>query len=201
MRSSGRRDGFTVLELLVVIAILAVLAGLVFAVLAPAREQARRAVCISNFHQVGKAFAMYRADWDGIDPVKGIPMTYWQVGLPARPWVFHEMYGLFTPGGVMVCPSFHRILRDPRLEWSWRRSTYCMAGATMGLMDEADSTYLIKKRGPELVLLGCDQHNAFVEFEYEPQPEWATKLVFALHLDQHITKRNVPAAMLSCRDW
>lgn len=201
MRVNDKIRGFTVLELLLVIAIISALAGLVFAVLAPAREQARQAVCISNFHQVGKAFAMYRADWDGIDPVKGVAMPYWQVGLPSRPWLFERMYGLRRPGGVLVCPSFHRIPRDDADARSWAKSTYCLQGSTMGLKDEADSAYLIAQRGPEFVLLGCDQHNAFVEFLYEPRPEWETKLVFALHINQQVTRRRVPADMPACPDW
>jgi prepilin-type N-terminal cleavage/methylation domain-containing protein/prepilin-type processing-associated H-X9-DG protein len=58
----GRRTrdrGFTLVELLTVIAVLAILATMLLPVLAKAREQARRTVCISNMHQIGLAMILY----------------------------------------------------------------------------------------------------------------------------------------------
>jgi prepilin-type N-terminal cleavage/methylation domain-containing protein len=56
--------GFTLIELLVVIAIIGILAAILFPVFAQARSQARKAMCISNFKQVGTAMLMYTSDWD-----------------------------------------------------------------------------------------------------------------------------------------
>lgn len=56
--------GFTLIELLVVIAIIAILAAILFPVLAKARESARDKHCISNLNQLNKAFIMYIKDWD-----------------------------------------------------------------------------------------------------------------------------------------
>jgi prepilin-type N-terminal cleavage/methylation domain-containing protein len=66
-----RRDGFTLIELLVVIAIIAVLAALLFPVLSRAREKARQSQCLNNLRQLGTAFALYRADFDGRNPWHG----------------------------------------------------------------------------------------------------------------------------------
>ena len=48
----GKKKGFTLIELLVVIAIIAILAAILLPVLSEAREQARRAACKSNLHQI-----------------------------------------------------------------------------------------------------------------------------------------------------
>src|SRR5438105_3098615 len=63
-RPSTRR-GFTLIELLVVIAIIAILAAILFPVFAQAREAARKASCLSNENQMGKATMMYVQDFDG----------------------------------------------------------------------------------------------------------------------------------------
>jgi prepilin-type N-terminal cleavage/methylation domain-containing protein len=65
---SRTRAAFTLIELLVVVAIIAILAALLFPVFGRARENARRTSCISNLKQMGVAIAMYREDYDGINP-------------------------------------------------------------------------------------------------------------------------------------
>jgi prepilin-type N-terminal cleavage/methylation domain-containing protein len=60
-----RRRAFTLIELLVVIAIIAMLVAILIPIVSTAREQARRAVCLSNLRQLTIAWILYADDHDG----------------------------------------------------------------------------------------------------------------------------------------
>jgi prepilin-type N-terminal cleavage/methylation domain-containing protein/prepilin-type processing-associated H-X9-DG protein len=68
MRRNNYGKGFTLIELLVVIAIIAILAAILFPVFAQAREQARKASCLSNCKQIGLAMQLYAQDYDEMLP-------------------------------------------------------------------------------------------------------------------------------------
>jgi prepilin-type N-terminal cleavage/methylation domain-containing protein/prepilin-type processing-associated H-X9-DG protein len=70
------RRAFTLIELLVVIAIIAILAALLFPVFARARENARRASCLSNMKQIGLGMMQYTQDYD-----EHYPPSWWCQGL------------------------------------------------------------------------------------------------------------------------
>lgn len=113
MRKLRFSRGFTLIELLVVIAIIAILAAILFPVFAAARENARRAQCISNMKQIALATKMYVDDngqkmmpgstsgwdnwalwWNKVDPyIKTLQQTTGDVNIK----------------GVYVCPSAPRL--------------------------------------------------------------------------------------------
>lgn len=62
--NSSERQAFTLIELLVVIAIIAILAAILFPVLARAKEKAMQTQCLMHMKQVGVAFHLYLADSD-----------------------------------------------------------------------------------------------------------------------------------------
>src|SRR5699024_3226078 len=64
MNASRSHKAFTLIELLVVIAIIAILAAILFPVFARARENARRASCMSNLKQIALGYKQYTQDFD-----------------------------------------------------------------------------------------------------------------------------------------
>jgi len=66
---NNRLMGFTLIELLVVIAIISILAAILFPVFARARENARRASCMSNLKQISLGIMQYVQDYDGRFPL------------------------------------------------------------------------------------------------------------------------------------
>ncbi len=64
----GRRSGFTLIELLVVIAIIAILAAILFPIMAKAKESGRRTSCIAHLKQLGYCIKMYQQDFAGCFP-------------------------------------------------------------------------------------------------------------------------------------
>jgi len=99
-----RLHALTLIELVIVCAIIAVLVGIVWVVMAPAREKARQAVCISNLTQIGHAFRMYRDDWDGVEPQKGVQLEYWEVGLPPEKPPLKTLRPYLKEDSLWLCP-------------------------------------------------------------------------------------------------
>jgi len=106
MKRSSKR-GFTLIELLVVIAIIAILAAILFPVFAAARENARKASCLSNLKQLALAHRMYSDD-NGEYFVPGTTVPDWS-DVKGLWWFKVEPYIKQMQGtsltGIFVCPS------------------------------------------------------------------------------------------------
>jgi len=60
--------GFTLIELLVVIAIIAILAALLLPAIEQARDRAQATLCMTNTHNLGPSFELYKADFGDMYP-------------------------------------------------------------------------------------------------------------------------------------
>jgi len=130
MRQDKRRTrtGFTLIELLTVMAILAVMAGLLFPVIAKSREQARKTVCMSNLRQIGMALSMYASNHAGLIPPTGgsrrratehiwdgrrNPPRYVGLGY------LHEKFGYGVAPQMYYCPAAQGMNSMDWPEHSW----------------------------------------------------------------------------------
>jgi prepilin-type N-terminal cleavage/methylation domain-containing protein/prepilin-type processing-associated H-X9-DG protein len=106
----ARQRGFSLLELLAVMAVISVLAALLLPVVAEAREEGQRSVCLSNLRQIARAQLLYVDDWDERFP-------HWCFPAPPRP----EPYGDFAFWTEYFQPYLrsHAVLDCPHADWIW----------------------------------------------------------------------------------
>jgi prepilin-type N-terminal cleavage/methylation domain-containing protein/prepilin-type processing-associated H-X9-DG protein len=117
-----KRKGFTLIELLVVIAIIAILAAILFPVLARAREKARTASCQNNLKNIATAFKMYTNDWDEKFPApNGAPHDNQYKRGTEIPWIV-QLDPYIKNWQIFKCPSYTTFGLgygyNPFLQWS-----------------------------------------------------------------------------------
>ncbi len=166
----GRSAGFTLIELLVVIAIIAVLAAILFPVLARAREAGRKTTCSSNLRQIGVAVFMYVADCDDCFPNTG-DTGLWQGRRWRWPLQPYLAYGarrdavdpsnpnLSTGAGahVLVCPS------DSTAPAAWDSTSYAYSAAFYHNADQINAMATTDLYSP--TVFGCvSQSQAEVQY-------------------------------------
>jgi prepilin-type N-terminal cleavage/methylation domain-containing protein/prepilin-type processing-associated H-X9-DG protein len=109
-QQKNRIQGFTLIELLVVIAIISLLAAILFPVFARARENARKAACMSNLKQIGLAIDMYVQDYDETFPAAymnylGTNQDWYGTSLPDSVYWFTVLQPYVKNRQVFVCPT------------------------------------------------------------------------------------------------
>lgn len=106
----NNRKAFTLIELLIVVAIISILASILFPVFARARENARRASCLSNLKQMGLGLRMYTQDFDERMPPAYVKVTDSNWKYPngstesTRAW-YLLIYPYVKNYQVYTCPS------------------------------------------------------------------------------------------------
>jgi prepilin-type N-terminal cleavage/methylation domain-containing protein/prepilin-type processing-associated H-X9-DG protein len=105
------RKAFTLIELLVVIAIIAILAAILFPVFARARENARRASCMSNLKQLALGVMQYTQDYDESYPFAATGGRTMVPGGPSEPFTLasrywtRDIFPYVKSSQVYWCPS------------------------------------------------------------------------------------------------
>jgi prepilin-type N-terminal cleavage/methylation domain-containing protein/prepilin-type processing-associated H-X9-DG protein len=98
-----KRPGFTLIELLVVVAIIAILAMLLFPVLARARAAAHQSSCTSNLRQLATGFTLYFQDYDETFPANGVSHVT-GVSDIEKLWI-RQIQPYMKNNAVLHCPS------------------------------------------------------------------------------------------------
>lgn len=111
------KKAFTLIELLVVVAIIAILAAVLFPVFARAKEAAKKTACASNVRQIGLAWQLYNADYEGtlmrVRTESGTTAYYWFGSFDGTILKEDEglLYSYLQSKQIRACPSIFHLVR------------------------------------------------------------------------------------------
>jgi prepilin-type N-terminal cleavage/methylation domain-containing protein len=184
-RASARERGFTLVEMLATMAVILVMAGVVYASLAPVREKAREAHCINNLHQIWHAIQMYRQDYGGQDPPEALTAS--QLGLPDSS---QKLQGYLRDTSVFMCPSQY---------WGKGDQNRHMASYIWSIEQETSVPppflsfgQMVAKHGEETPLIS-DPHHGLKYRDYDPTAQSSkTYRVVVLRLNGQVKSCLVP---------
>lgn len=219
IRRNRRSVGISLIELLVVIAIILVLAGIVWAVLQPARDRALQATCASKMRQIWIALENYRQDYGGFDPPAAKNPV--EAGLPATRLstnLFRARYVKRFPDGFH-CPTHNipsYVLRMRQVRPDFRCVFPCLdqrgwlaycdmnncAEYMFGYDRARDSISLPEERahveredalfralGMNFEILYDPHHNPPDPEDHDPRKRF---VYLFLHLDGHLSRKVIP---------
>lgn len=143
------RGGFTLVELLVVIAIIAVLAAMLFPVLARARAKARQAHCLSNVRQITTALMVYTTDEDDCLPPATCHRPASRFSTPWEPVIninWWDVILTYLSGSqrALYCPS----VRHPIPDYLMNQYLGAPGNAFLGAVTDPCATFLIVEACP-----------------------------------------------------
>ncbi len=186
------KKAYTLIEILIVIAIIAVITGIAFASFGPARESARKTVCLSNMHQIGVGYSLYMQDYNGVELQEGVKISAAQAAIPIVPTYVTTFVDKYIGSrAVMHCPSYH----DPAKTTEKLFSTYAIRyyNPVYDTPTQTENqTDELSKRGMDSWLAICDQHNVRVGAAIQEQHTWEKRWINMLRFNQQLSKIQIP---------
>lgn len=165
--------GFTLIELLMVVAIVTMLAAILMPALGRSREQARKAACANNLHQLGISLRVYAMDNGGGYPVEKL------CGNPQSALV-GELYPDYLPErDVFYCPS------------------------AAGVESYAQSNAYGGPGGDSVINTDENWARCYISYKYFSMTERDTRMPLPLALSDypHLLMDNSPSARWLMSDW
>ena len=148
MRTTDRRQAFTLIELMIVVAIIAVLIALLLPSLSRAKQQAMQVACAANLNAIFKGMFYYAQDpnnGNGYLPNLGGHRLEWFRNWTGQicPYIKIKRTRLGSRNSVLVCPAHE----EPQLRWVCGPQAGFEASATDKLRSDTGQGNGVRRRG------------------------------------------------------